>query len=515
MTHESKIQDYLANHLNCLEEGLSLIQKEFPLSNPLGASGRIDILARDKYGQHVLIEIKRSNQASRQALHELHKYVALYQTNMGISVSEIRCIVVSTTWHELLVPFSEYFRSSTHSIVGFEIKTNEDGVILNSKKIDPLKVTEEIKLCPEHIVYLFVNKGPISAAVAQCIQGLSNLKVDDYCILEISYKGTNTNVIYPYGLYVVISAFNESQKIEQASNLEIDSCEFNPDESPFYIEETLLGRLNELVKLNDSCEIGYPEKFTDIRENWSITKIHRSGKLKKNEKIIHDNELLQQIAGFKGQNAFYYQGFSTPRYKEHWVLTINNAKYTLIGNKRWWNTLKWFSQLIESLSINSDVSFQIFNPTNIIGSIYKYYTTDQMSYLPQFEIVVVSEDKSNTYILVGTVTWDGIKINKKVEQVLRPSYLDPEMFFFAIHQGIVYENDESIMERIGINYSQFLLSNPDTNSAGIKYVSINNDRISLKQKDQFSDKTIQEFMSDNSEFISSICNFIETNSVDF
>ena len=103
---EDKIRDYLADHLELLETGLQFVDKEYELASSLGAGGRIDILARDICGNVVVIEIKRSDQAARDALHEIHKYIALFRISQGLDESRIRLIVVSTEWHELRVPLS-------------------------------------------------------------------------------------------------------------------------------------------------------------------------------------------------------------------------------------------------------------------------------------------------------------------------------------------------------------------------------------------------------------------------
>jgi RecB family endonuclease NucS len=47
---EDNIRDFLAEHLEMLEEGLRLVRKEFRLPNPGGAGGRIDIVAQDRLG---------------------------------------------------------------------------------------------------------------------------------------------------------------------------------------------------------------------------------------------------------------------------------------------------------------------------------------------------------------------------------------------------------------------------------------------------------------------------------
>jgi RecB family endonuclease NucS len=64
---EDKIRDYLADHLDFLEKGLKLVDKEYVLPSPIGAGGRIDIVARDLFGHVVIIEIKRCDKTARQA----------------------------------------------------------------------------------------------------------------------------------------------------------------------------------------------------------------------------------------------------------------------------------------------------------------------------------------------------------------------------------------------------------------------------------------------------------------
>ncbi|MEQ1829181.1 MAG: endonuclease NucS domain-containing protein, partial [Pirellula sp.] len=112
MVFESDIRNNLANCLEKLEPGLELIAIEFPLPNLIGTRGFIDILARDRFNNRVIIELKRSDQAARQAIHELHKYVALLRMKEGLSHGTIRTMLVSTEWSELRVPFAEFKRST-------------------------------------------------------------------------------------------------------------------------------------------------------------------------------------------------------------------------------------------------------------------------------------------------------------------------------------------------------------------------------------------------------------------
>ncbi len=80
MKTEAALRDELATKLFLIEPGLTLIEKEHPLPNRIGAKGFIDILARDRFGNRVIMELKRSNQTARQSLHKIMKYVPLLES---------------------------------------------------------------------------------------------------------------------------------------------------------------------------------------------------------------------------------------------------------------------------------------------------------------------------------------------------------------------------------------------------------------------------------------------------
>ena len=67
---ESALRDLIAQKISQLKPGLTLLQKEQYIPGKHGTKSFIDLYARDEKGRHVLIELKRSNIAARQALHE-------------------------------------------------------------------------------------------------------------------------------------------------------------------------------------------------------------------------------------------------------------------------------------------------------------------------------------------------------------------------------------------------------------------------------------------------------------
>ena len=81
---ESEIRDYLAEHPEEIEEGLHVIRKERPIGE-----GYADIVARDRAGNYVVIEVKRVT-AGKDAVLQLHRYVeALRRENPEAKVRGI------------------------------------------------------------------------------------------------------------------------------------------------------------------------------------------------------------------------------------------------------------------------------------------------------------------------------------------------------------------------------------------------------------------------------------------
>ncbi|MFO1124626.1 MAG: endonuclease NucS [Methylocystis sp.] len=111
---EADIRDHLAAHLDLIEPGLTLVDIEFHLPNRDGASGFLDIFARDALGRLVIIEIKRTDAAAREAIQELYKYVPLLRERFFVKDVDIRLILLSVAWHELATPYAEFAASAPY-----------------------------------------------------------------------------------------------------------------------------------------------------------------------------------------------------------------------------------------------------------------------------------------------------------------------------------------------------------------------------------------------------------------
>ena len=120
-TKESILRDLIAQKIQKLKPDLTLLQKEQYIPNEYGTKSYIDLYATDEEKRHVLIELKRSDAAARQAIHEVNKYVESVKRHFGAKDSEVHVIIASTEWAELLLPFSRFYADAGFSVEGMQI----------------------------------------------------------------------------------------------------------------------------------------------------------------------------------------------------------------------------------------------------------------------------------------------------------------------------------------------------------------------------------------------------------
>lgn len=99
--NEAGLRDHLAENLEKIELGLTLVKTEHAVPNARGAGGKVDILATDTLGNYVCIEVKRSDNSARATLNELSKYLVLLCQQNDLQKERVRCVLVSTHWHEV------------------------------------------------------------------------------------------------------------------------------------------------------------------------------------------------------------------------------------------------------------------------------------------------------------------------------------------------------------------------------------------------------------------------------
>lgn len=84
-------------------------------------NGYIDILARNREGRFVIIELKKSKQSSGSAIHEVYKYLEGLTVEKTLNHADIRLMIVSADWIELSLSFQVADPNRNINIEGYQV----------------------------------------------------------------------------------------------------------------------------------------------------------------------------------------------------------------------------------------------------------------------------------------------------------------------------------------------------------------------------------------------------------
>ncbi|MCX5880331.1 MAG: endonuclease NucS, partial [Deltaproteobacteria bacterium] len=373
MAIEKTIRDFLVTRLDLLEPDLVHVETEHKLPNVHGSKGSIDILARDALGHRVIIELKRSNDSARSAIHELCKYVALFKTEHGLPSHRLRCFVVSTHWHELLIPFGEFVRASDFQVEGFELRVSPNGTPISAKKIVVPAAPEPVEFFLHHDVLLYETVERRDSVAMGVVDQLIKSGATSAFVCKLNSSASPNQLPYRYALYSVVGGIEPTVRAQIESELK---AEYETDDlesiNPTMVQEDFSRRLLEQSTwAHDTYEIGYPDKLSTIlRTGWSCVEIIRRGRMI-SAAAVSDEELLASLQGLTGDNTIMYLRVATPRITQSWTDFLNASEKCLRGNPAWERAFKLFGRLLELHQPDSLVSAKVYNPLQIPVSLHK------------------------------------------------------------------------------------------------------------------------------------------------
>jgi len=561
MVNEAKVRDYLVNNLSLIEPNLEFKGKEVSLKNKLGAGGRIDILARDQFGIFVIIEIKKSDKTAREAIHELFKYISLFQTEYGLNSDKCRCILLSTEWHELVVPFSKFSRNVGYHVDGYQLTLNENGVPVEKKKVELISEGEEKYIFPIHHVFLFesekkrkpaittvrtilnrqrwnagfsiiteantnggmrvsasASKNVRSIAIRRLEKNLENWNVQNYYSLSIEYRGENSAIMYSFAQYLVFYIFNSEEQArakQKLSDVNSDPNElfeyYEEKEEYLSLESTVEGEIltrvcNDLVGLCDGMEAGKSEVLLKmLSDKWVVQKIDKCGQ-NISSFLGSDEEIVREITSYAGGNSSIFTSAATPKFRPSWNSISRDVNSSLFYNEFWQIGSSWFLEKVESLSEEATVSFRIYETCNILFALYNLCCRDEF-FLPTLEVVAqIPGEPNKTIILTGFIEWD------------RKTFPDVESIFEGDDYSAVFQREQIyfkvepvynflMMYRHGISYSLTETNLDENGELSINHLSMDgdDDDVVLLPLDEKQFLSFNEFLQQNRDYLHLLC----------
>lgn len=523
---EAELRDLICSDISILGSGLVLISKEKYIPNELGTRSFIDIYAKDQDGHHVLIEIKRSNEASREAINEIIKYVEGIKRHFGARDNEIKVIIASTEWKELLVPYSRFLSESTISINALKISV--DKKTITTTPIQPLNFEKGRFIAPWYDIHWYKNSVNLNRGLKSLKKKLLKKKIHDYVITILKSKvpitspskerrirvlksifSSGNEVEATYFNYILITAIQvkthqEYKEIIIKSGKTEDEIEevFSICDDDDYDDEDKLCILHEYAMEDteiehDDFEIGYPAKLQKYLndDRLVIHEVIREGVFKRNL-LLEDSIIISELCGDKGNAK---QGLKTSALLNntaHMSVLRDDVTRVLQTNVVWLNQILRILKEVEHEFHDASIEVNVFYPSTGVFCIYYMLKNESTDSLPNYYISVSDSYGHKIRNYFGCLQQNGMK--NSFNKILS-SYYDNNIhqLIHTITWGGRDERDIDILEDMGLTYRSFYF---DTINKDVVY-SLKDERWRVISTNQIS---LKEYLVDNKELIGSM-----------
>ena len=483
--YESEIRDILAADISVLEDGLVLLNKEQYIPNRIGTKSFIDLYARDKDGHHVLIELKRSDSAVRDAIHEINKYVEGVKRHLGVKERELRVIIASTTWKELLVPLSRYIKETTLAITSLKLDVGNDKRIYVSKQ-NMINVEQGRYIAPWHEVYWYHDELQLQEGIDSIEHACCEKGIDDFVIvilhtakptfsaresqirnmlsdLRVAGMEASLNELptYSYIAYFAMQILTKDQCFAILEKSPDKMQQAHEDIAGIEDEHDLLCSLHgsisalEPATKQQQFEIGYPAKFTDITEDrgFKIEKIIRKGIFSRNS-ILTDEDILAEISANDGTTGQRLTRSVSISNSAHFASLRKDINECLNQNPAWRRQIEVILEEVACDFPDATLDVNIFNPaTGAFTVILPLLVSEQgVRYIPQYHITIRSPDRKRVYygFLQG-----GASCLSYWEFLEKYYYSSTVALLLTMTWGGREPRDIDILEDLGLRYRSF------------------------------------------------------------
>ena len=495
---EHIIRDWLAAHPEFIEKGLQVVGKEHYLFDEMGSSGFIDILCKDLYNNFVIVEIKRSDSAARQTFTGVFKYAELIQNRYNARNSEIRIIIISTHWNEIIRAFSHICFKSRFAVQGLQIYINEHTKIPEVKEeVIPISTkTFSRKFMSSQILYLFHSVEKRQKVHTILSKKLEQANIPDFVTVDLNAPD-DKQIIYPYAINVAFQKYSKDELLysvsllQGESHLDMQEEEFDTEEDYLhYLEQVFIVSL-EMSNCIDSLEAGSAEKFESIInvQNWEITALNRYGIFNTDPRYSREL-LIKELKGHDGNSPNKFVGFSESNQKERISEIRSECQYSLGHTPHWSEFIEFILSGLEKSNEKFKIIVDVYNPESIVTALYFTLIKGNPDYLPLFLIFIDYPDLNKTEIYKGEIKSLGTKPTLKlftsenyddVSNELLRVWLTPENEIDAIKMGLCYTVQKTVFIDDNEVSNQFIVIDDKEIIADThQYISIENYIISNK-----------------------------------
>lgn len=308
---ERQLRELLSRNLSMIERGLELKEQESMLSwidtNKKEIHAYIDILAVDENDNYVIIELKKSKQTSRAALHEIYKYIDGLVAKYSLRYDEIRAMIVSTEWEELSIAFSIARQHKGINLEGYYMAVSENGSLSidSISKVRGLSSSIEREMAQFGLIFCYGNRRPLKEdIILRYKRRYEEAGINNYVMLLFQNQGDPqsdfTNALYvnnPYqdaSLYeTIIRDYNQGNALMTPEKIKEIL-----DKEPEDINDSAISALfrgispeAEESELGDKINL----RYYLLNPNWRLINVITGKKMPNNHPFIF--KVLEETAG--------------------------------------------------------------------------------------------------------------------------------------------------------------------------------------------------------------------------
>lgn len=488
---EAHVRDSLATCLHKIEPALTFVDKEAKIPSSIGTTSFLDLLATDSSGRYVIVEVKRTDAATREAAHEILKYIEGVKAHLGLREHELRVIVASVEWRELIVPFSSFVHRTDCQVEGFKLDVDDAGAVLSAHRVEPLPIHSDRVVAPWHELRFYKDEAALEAGIADHERCCAAKSISSYFLVILDAPAghpdgypstkqvTNRGLIaemaasmgrtakdipdelYKSAIYFVMQQLTRQEYIDRLPRDAEATSDTMESIAEMEEEEALLTLHEAVLDLDPSpkssfFEIGTPAKFRSRlleEEGWQVRKIIRYGAFERNA-ILADETILEEIGGSQGNSQQSMKLAFRPSQKAELAEARRRINTCLRDNDPWRAQLNLVLDELANSGEQRECYLQVMNPLSALTTVYLAASReDGPLYVPTYQLRVPSEDTERMYF--GVLQHNGSR-PYSLGQVLDEFYEgDKFRLLFTLQWGGYEVRDVKIVRKLGLRYKTY------------------------------------------------------------
>lgn len=461
--NEAAIRDYLAEHLDLIEPGLSLEGIEVKLPSRDGASGFLDIFARDAKGRLVIIEIKRTRGAARESLQELFKYAALIREKHLVQGRDYRLILLSVDWEDLLVPYSEFAPHAPFAVNAGQILLGADAMPTSIASVMPSANAAPRKIAVRHFLWGFVDRASAEKGVGRLAKYLRARGLTDFVLVQ----SRPTPDVYAGQVFLYFA--QQELALEEYIALLRAHCSAEALADFMETIEDLSEPEDKIAEAADAVwswpegapgrheigseqlEIAHPEKgrhwFNDIDQ--ADIHVHRFGRFE--DPWISDETIITEIVGEGGESDFRLRYVANTGQRSEIDALVRKLENIFFFNPDWQGAAIQLVRYAERKPGSASVEVAAFSNEDVLrgvaGMAFGYPL-----YCPTFRLSITHAGVTESFF--GLLEWDGTALN--FDKIIADHFGgDTFAYFLSVNFGENRSLNRDILADMGLRYSVF------------------------------------------------------------